>query len=47
MHSRNCRKWKLKMAGITHNGQKCLIFIVVPQLRIADETGFVEKRIVK
>ena len=31
------------MAGITQNGQKRFIFIVVPQLRIADDTGFVKK----
>ena len=31
------------MAGITKNGQKYLVFIVVPQLRIADDTGFVKK----
>ena len=31
------------MAEITQNGQKCLIFIVVSQLRIADDTGFVKK----
>ena len=31
------------MAEITQNGQKRLIFIVVPQLRIADYTGFVQK----
>ena len=35
------------MAGITQNGQKRLIFIVVPQLKIADHIGFVKKRIVK
>ena len=35
------------MAGITQNGQKCLIFIVVPQLRIAGDTVFVKKMIVK
>ena len=32
------------MAGITQNGQKDLIFIVVPQLRIADDTEFVKKK---
>ena len=47
MNNSNCRNYKLKMAGITQNEQKRLIFIVVPQLRIADETGFVKKRIVK
>ena len=31
------------MAGITQNGQKRLIFIVVPQLRIADDTGIAKK----
>ena len=31
------------MAGITQDGQKRLIFIVVPQLRIVDDTGFVKK----
>ena len=31
------------MAGITQNGQKCLIFIVVPQLRIVVDTGFIKK----
>ena len=31
------------MIGTTQNGQKRLIFIVVPQLRIADDTGFVKK----
>ena len=31
------------MAGITQNGQKRLIFIVVPQLRIADVSEFVQK----
>ena len=35
------------MAGITQNGQKRLIFIVVPHLRVADDTGFVKKMIVK
>ena len=35
------------MAGSSQNGQKHLIFIVVPQLRIADETGFAKKGIVK
>ena len=34
------------MAGITQNGQKRFISIVVPQSRIADYTGF-KKRIVK
>ena len=47
MNSSNCRNWKWKMGGITQNGQKCLIFIVFPQLRIADDTGFVKKMIVK
>ena len=32
------------MAGITQNGQKDLIFIVVPQLRIADDIEFVKKK---
>ena len=32
------------MAEITQNGRKH-IFIVVPQLRIADDTGFVKKMI--
>ena len=32
------------MAGITQNEQKCLIFNVGPQLRIADYTGFVKKK---
>ena len=32
------------MAGITQNRQKRLIFVEVPQLRIADYTGFVKKR---
>ena len=31
------------MAGITQNGQKRLIFIVVPQLKIADDTGLLKK----
>lgn len=31
------------MALITQYGQKCLIFIEVPQLRIADGSGFVKK----
>ena len=31
------------MAGITQNRQHHLIFIVVPQLRIADDTGFAKK----
>ena len=35
------------MAAITQNWEKCLVFIVIPQLRIADDTGFVKKRIVK
>ena len=34
------------MAGITQNKQKRLIFNVVPQLRIADDTGFVKRRII-
>ena len=32
------------MAGITQNRQKCIIFIVFPQLRNADESGLVEKK---
>ena len=43
----NCRNWKWKMARITKNGQKRLIFIVVPLLRISNDTGFVKERIVK
>ena len=43
MNSSNCRNYKWKMAGIIQNMQKRLIFIVVPQLRIADYTGFVKK----
>ena len=35
------------MTGITQNGQKRLIFIVVSQLRISDDTGFVKKMIVR
>ena len=35
------------MTGTTQNGQKHFIFIVVRHLRIAGETGFVKKRIVK
>ena len=35
------------MAGITQNGQKRLTFIMVPQLRIADYTGFIKRKIVK
>ena len=31
------------MAAITQNGQKRLIFIVLLELTIADETGFVKK----
>ena len=31
------------MAGITQKGQKRLIFIVVPQLQIADYTWFLKK----
>ena len=31
------------MAGITQNEQKRLIFIVIPQLRIADRSGFLKK----
>ena len=31
------------MAAITQNGQKRLIFIVLPELTIADETEFVKK----
>ena len=34
-------------ARITQNGQKRHIFIAVPQLRIADYSGFVKKRLVK
>ena len=30
------------MAGITQSGQKCLIFIVVPQIRNANGSGFVK-----
>ena len=47
MNCSNCRNQKWKMAGITQKGQKRLIFIGVSQLRIADYTGFVKKRIVK
>ena len=36
----------MKMAGITQNWQKRLIFIVVIQLRIADGSCFVKKRTV-
>ena len=43
MNNCNCRNQKLKMARIKQNGQKCLTFIVVPQLRIVDGSGFVEK----
>ena len=32
------------MAGVIQNGQKRLIFIVVPQLKIADYTGFVQRK---
>ena len=39
----NSSNWKCKMAGITQKGQKRLIFIVVPQLRIADYTWFLKK----
>lgn len=35
------------MALITQYGQKCLIFIEVPQLGIADGSGFVKKMKVK
>ena len=35
------------MAGITQIEKKRLIFIAVAQLRIADDTGFVKKMIVK
>ena len=35
------------MAEITQNRQKRLIFIGVPQFRLADGSGFVTKRIVK
>ena len=31
------------MAGITQNGQKSFIIIVVPQLRDADGSGFLKK----
>ena len=31
------------MAVITHNVQKDLVFFVVPQLRVADDTGLVKK----
>ena len=31
------------MAGITQNGQKRLIFKVIPQLRIEDGSGFAKK----
>ena len=34
------------MAQITQNGQKCLVFIVLPQLRITGRSGFVKKEIV-
>ena len=34
------------MVGITQNGQKRLILIVVPQLRNANGSGFVKKMIV-
>ena len=44
MNSSNCRNWKWKVAEITQDGQKRLIFIVVPQLRIVDDTGFVKKK---
>ena len=48
LNNSNCRNQKWKMAGITQNGQRRLIFIVVTQLRIADDIGFVKKkRIVK
>ena len=39
----NSSNWKCKMAGITQKGQKRLIFIVVPQLQIADYTWFLKK----
>ena len=32
------------MAQITQNGEKCLVFIVLPQLRITGRSGFVKKR---
>ena len=32
------------MAGRTQNGQKRCIFLVVPQLGIVDDTGFVKKK---
>ena len=38
------RNYKLKMAGITQNGQRHLIFIVVHQLWIADRSQFVKKK---
>ena len=34
------------MAQITQNGQKYLVFIVHPQLRITGRSGFVKKTIV-
>ena len=43
MNSSNWRNEKLKMVGITQNEQKRLIFILVPQLRIAVGLGFVKK----
>ena len=43
MNSGNRKNQKMKMDGITQNGQKRLIFIVVLQLRIAYETGIVKK----
>ena len=43
MNSSNCKKLRWEMAGITQNVQKHLIFIVLPQLRIADYTGIVKK----
>ena len=47
MNSSNCRNEKWKIAGITQNRQKHFIFIVVPRIRIADDTGFAKKMIVK
>ena len=40
INSKNC---KLKLAGITQNGQKCPIFTGVPQLKYAGRLGFVKK----
>ena len=33
----------LEMAGLTQNGSKCLIFILVPRLRIANGSWFAKK----